>query len=68
MSLTLLTYLVVGFTFVLYIVLVIVRRVIDKRLYVADGGVHPVANGMATAADRCPRRPSYRWPPNCTVI
>ncbi|MEC8157792.1 MAG: sodium:solute symporter family protein [Pseudomonadota bacterium] len=52
MSLTLLTYLVVGFTFVLYIVIAIAARASStKDFYVADGGVHPVANGMATAAD-----------------
>jgi cation/acetate symporter len=52
MSLTLLTYLVVGFTFALYISIAIATRASStKDFYVADGGVHPVANGMATAAD-----------------
>ncbi|MEC8633274.1 MAG: sodium:solute symporter family protein [Pseudomonadota bacterium] len=52
MSLTPLTYLVVGFTFVLYILIAIATRASStKDFYVADGGVHPVANGMATAAD-----------------
>lgn len=52
MSLTLLIYLVVGFTFALYIGIAIAARASStKDFYVADGGVHPVANGMATAAD-----------------
>ena len=52
MSLTLLTYLVVGFTFAVYIgILVATRASSTKDFYVADGGVHTVANGMATAAD-----------------
>ena len=52
MSLTVLTYLVVGFTFALYIGIAIATRASStKDFYVADGGVHPVANGMATAAD-----------------
>jgi len=52
MSLTLLIYLVVGFTFALYIGIAIAARASStKDFYVADGGVNPVANGMATAAD-----------------
>ncbi|MCH1553480.1 MAG: cation acetate symporter [Luminiphilus sp.] len=52
MSLTALTYWVVGSTFVLYIGIAIATRASSTRdFYVADGGVHPVANGMATAAD-----------------
>lgn len=52
MSLTVLTYLVVGFTFTLYICIAIATRASStKDFYVADGGVHPIANGMATAAD-----------------
>ena len=52
MSLTLLTYLVVGSTFALYIGIAIATRASStKDFYIADGGVHPVANGMATAAD-----------------
>ena len=52
MSLTLLTYLVVGFTFALYIAIAIATRASStKDFYVADAGVHPIANGMATAAD-----------------
>ena len=52
MSLMVLTYLVVGFTFALYIGIAIATRASStKDFYVADGGVHPIANGMATAAD-----------------
>jgi cation/acetate symporter len=46
------TYLVVGFTFALYIGIALWARAgSTKEFYVAGGGVHPVANGMATAAD-----------------
>lgn len=46
------TYLIVGLTFTLYIGIAIWSRVASaKEFYVADGNVHPVANGMATAAD-----------------
>tara|TARA_R110002110_G_scaffold245617_4_gene462040 strand:+ start:23681 stop:25411 length:1731 start_codon:yes stop_codon:yes gene_type:complete len=47
-----LTYLVVGASFALYIGIAIWSRAGSTRdFYVAGGGVHPVANGMATAAD-----------------
>ena len=46
------TYLMVGLTFALYIGIAIWSRVAStKEFYVAGGHVHPVANGMATAAD-----------------
>ena len=52
MELQTLTYLVVGFTFSLYIGIAIWARAgSTKEFYVAGGGVNPVANGMATAAD-----------------
>ena len=52
MSLQAMTYLVVGFTFALYIGIAIWARAgTTKDFYVAGGGVNPVANGMATAAD-----------------
>ncbi|MEP6160823.1 MAG: sodium:solute symporter family protein [Halieaceae bacterium] len=52
MELKTLTYLVVGATFALYIFIALRSRASSvKAFYVADGGVHPVANGMATAAD-----------------
>ncbi len=46
------TYLIVGLTFALYIGIAIKSRAgSTKEFYVADGGVSPLANGMATAAD-----------------
>jgi cation/acetate symporter len=52
MDLQLLTFLVVGATFALYIGIAYWARAGSTRdFYVAGGGVHPVANGMATAAD-----------------
>jgi len=52
MDLTTLTYLVVGASFALYIGIAIWARAgSTKEFYVAGGGVHPVVNGMATAAD-----------------
>ncbi len=52
MELQTLTYLVVGATFALYIgIAVWARAGSTKDFYVAGGGVHPVTNGMATAAD-----------------
>ncbi|MBK8970073.1 MAG: cation acetate symporter [Hahellaceae bacterium] len=47
-----LTYLFVGATFALYIGIAIWSRAgSTKEYYVASGGVHPIANGMATGAD-----------------
>jgi len=52
MDLKTLTYIVVGATFALYIGIAIWARAgSTKEFYVAGGGVNPVANGMATAAD-----------------
>ena len=52
MELQTLTYLVVGATFALYIGIAIWSRASSTgEFYVAGTGVHPVANGMATAAD-----------------
>lgn len=52
MDLQTLTYLVVGATFALYVVIAIwARAATTGEFYVAGKGVHPVANGMATAAD-----------------
>ncbi len=46
------TYLLVGITFALYIGIAIWSRAgSTKEFYVAGGGVSPLANGMATAAD-----------------
>jgi cation/acetate symporter len=47
-----LTYLFVGSSFALYIGIAIWSRAATTReFYVAGGHVHPIANGMATAAD-----------------
>ena len=46
------TYILVGFTFLIYIIIAIISRAgSTKEFYVAGGGVNPIANGMATAAD-----------------
>ena len=46
------TYILVGLTFLIYIIIAIVSRAVStKEFYVAGGGVNPIANGMATAAD-----------------
>ena len=46
------TYLLVGFTFSLYIGIAIWSRAqCTKEFYVAGAGINPVLNGMATAAD-----------------
>jgi cation/acetate symporter len=52
MSLAETTYLVVGASFALYIFIAIRSRAgSTQEFYVAGKGIHPVANGMATAAD-----------------
>ena len=46
------TYIIVGITFAVYIGIAIWSRAgSTKEFYVAGGGVSPLANGMATAAD-----------------
>lgn len=46
------TWILVGISFALYIGIAIWARAgTSKEFYVAGGGVHPVMNGMATAAD-----------------
>ncbi|MCA2016308.1 cation acetate symporter [Vibrio tritonius] len=46
------TFILVGLTFALYIGIAIwARAASTSEFYVAGGGVNPVANGMATAAD-----------------
>lgn len=46
------TYLLVGLTFALYIGIAIWSKALStKDFYVAGGGVSPLANGLATAAD-----------------
>ena len=52
MDLRTLSYIVVGSTFALYIGIALWSRAgSTKEFYVAGGDIHPVANGMATAAD-----------------
>ena len=52
MSVQLWTYILVGITFTLYIGIAIWSRAgSTNEFYVAGGGVSPLANGMATAAD-----------------
>ncbi|MFM7091658.1 MAG: sodium:solute symporter family protein, partial [Bacteroidota bacterium] len=46
------TYIIVGLTFLLYIGIAIKTRASStKEFYIAGGGVSPLANGIATAAD-----------------
>jgi len=52
MELSTITYIVVGATFTVYIAIAIAARAgSTQEFYVAGGGIHPIANGMATAAD-----------------
>jgi len=52
MSIQLLTILIVGASFALYIAIALWARAgSTQEFYVAGGDVHPIANGMATAAD-----------------
>lgn len=52
MSVQIWTLLIVGITFALYIGIAIWSRASStKEFYVAGGGVNPIVNGMATAAD-----------------
>lgn len=52
MSLTETTYWIVGASFLLYILIAIRSRAgTTQEFYVAGKGIHPIANGMATAAD-----------------
>lgn len=52
MDIQTLTFIIVGLTFALYIGIAIWSRAGSTNdFYVASGGVNPIANGMATAAD-----------------
>ena len=52
MDLQALTFLIVGFTFAVYVGIAFWARASSTdEFYVAGGDIHPVANGMATAAD-----------------
>jgi len=46
------TYLIVGITFGIYIIIAFISKAASTGdFYIAGGGVHPLANGLATAAD-----------------
>ena len=52
MAIQTLTFIFIGVTFVVYIGIAIWARAgTTKDFYIAGGGVPPIANGMATAAD-----------------
>ena len=52
MDLKTLTFLIVGATFAVYIGIAFWARARNtNEFYIAGGDIHPVANGMATAAD-----------------
>ena len=52
MSLQALTFIIVGITFAIYVGIAFWARArTTDEFYVAGGDIHPVANGMATAAD-----------------
>ena len=52
MDVQILTYIIVGAAFALYIGIALWSKASSTgEFYIAGGGVHPIANGMATAAD-----------------
>jgi cation/acetate symporter len=52
MDITTWTFIIVGLTFAMYIgIAVWTRASSTSQFYIAGGGVHPLVNGMATAAD-----------------
>jgi cation/acetate symporter len=52
MDITTWTFIIVGLTFTLYIGIAVWSRASStSQFYIAGGGVHPLVNGMATAAD-----------------
>lgn len=52
MDITTWTFIIVGLTFALYIGIAVWSRASStSQFYIAGGGVHPLVNGMATAAD-----------------
>lgn len=52
MELTTLTFLFIAGTFAMYVGIAIwARAASTKEFYIAGGSIHPIANGMATAAD-----------------
>ena len=57
MTTQMLTYIVVGLTFALYIGIAVWSRAAStKDFYVAGAGVHPLTNGMATRGGLDERR------------
>ena len=62
MTTQLLTYIFVGATFALYIGIALWSRARSTNdFYVAGKDVHPVANGMATAADWMSAASFFLW-------
>lgn len=52
MEIQTLTFIIVGLSFLVYIGIAIWSRAgSTKEFYIAGGGIHPIVNGMATAAD-----------------
>lgn len=52
MDITTWTFIIVGLTFAMYIGIAVWSRASStSQFYIAGGGVHPLVNGMATAAD-----------------
>jgi cation/acetate symporter len=52
MDITTWTFIIVGLTFTLYVGIAVWSRASStSQFYIAGGGVHPLVNGMATAAD-----------------
>ena len=62
MAIQTLTFIFIGVTFVVYIGIAIWARAgTTKDFYIAGGGVPPIANGMATAADWMSQHLSSPW-------
>ena len=62
MDVQLWTWILVGISFTLYFGIAIWARASStKDFYIAGGGVSPLANGMATAADLLKKTPKNHW-------
>ena len=58
-----LNFIFIGLSFALYIFIAVRSRAgSTKEYYTAGGGVSPLANGMATAADWMSAATFFRWP------
>jgi len=56
------TYIIVGLTFAIYIGIAIWSRAKSTgEFYIAGGGVHPIANGMATQLTGCRPHHLFQW-------